>query len=65
MDNILYIIEYKIIVDDYVGREQYHILEKFFDVEKKIGEFVVFCHKAELDIEVLKRAIKQFELIPD
>lgn len=58
-------VDYKIIVDDYVSRKQYHILEKFFAVDRKIGELASFSHKKGIDIDILHQTIKKFELIPD
>jgi hypothetical protein len=57
--------DYEIIVDDYVGREQYHIIEKFFEVEKKMDEFAIFHHKSNIDHAKLLQTIMQFELIHD
>lgn len=58
-------IDYEIMVDDYVGREQYHILEKFFEVGVKMDELVTFHHKTKIDDDELSQTIKRFELIPD
>ena len=58
-------IDYELMVDDYVGRKQYHILEKFFEVGVKMYELVTFHHKSKIDNENLVRTIKKFELILD
>lgn len=57
--------EYEIMVDDYVGRVQYHVLGEFFEIGATMHELVTLHPKQKIDEKKLKRIIKYFELIPD
>ena len=57
--------DYEIMVDDYVSRSYYHILEDFFEVGSKMHELVTFHNKSKVCDVTLLQTIKEFELLPD
>ena len=56
---------WNIVVDDYIGRSQYNILEYFFKNINLNGEQAVFSEIGEFEVDFLNDTINKYELIID
>lgn len=56
--------KYRLIIDDYVGRSQYHILERYFKLHHKFVEFAVFGHPNFIP-KTLEADIEKYSCDPD
>ena len=56
---------WNIVVDDYIGRSQYNILEYFFKNINLNGEQAVFSGIGEFEVDFLNDTINKYELIID
>lgn len=57
----------KIIFDDYINREHYHIVEEFVPREQVCGRQCLFVvpERTDLDLDALNRCIEKFEYVMD
>jgi len=49
-----------ILIHDYRGRLQYHLLEQFMDITEKVGSFVLCHSKESFDRDRARRLLKQY-----
>lgn len=57
--------DWTLAVDDYVDRPEYHVVETFLKLERRIGLMAVFTAPEKLDPKALDEAIARHETIPD
>lgn len=54
-----------ILVDDYIDRPQYHVIEHVAKINKMVGRMAVICSTIKENEHLLARLIKEYELNPD
>lgn len=54
-----------LIVDDYVNRPQYHVIEEYAQLKFCVGRMAVFNEIKSSQPESLESTIRQYEVIPD
>jgi hypothetical protein len=57
--------DWTILVDDYVERPHYHLLEGFLRLQGCVGRMAVFARRPEQDLDLLDAAIARFETVLD
>jgi hypothetical protein len=57
--------DYELVIDDYWGRPQYHVLSKIFDLKVAYTEMAVFTPPEGVDIRLLESLIASYELTAD
>ena len=56
---------FKIIFDDYKNRQKYHIVEKFFKIEMKVGRISIFNINRNINSIDMNELFKYYSQIPD
>ncbi|WP_197382508.1 hypothetical protein [Mycolicibacterium mengxianglii] len=57
--------QWMMLVDDYIGRPSYRVIADFADFDQCVGRMAVFKAPKNVDLEVLDRAIRSYEVILD
>jgi hypothetical protein len=57
--------EATVLIHDYPPRKQYHVIEKFFEIERRVDTIVVCKRRSRIDEAQLKRLLKAYLYAPD